>query len=59
MWTHVIQTSYWNPANGKKTIKNWTFKDKRAALIGKRRLQLLGLDIVKEFDTDTKEEQCQ
>lgn len=54
MWKQVIQTRFWAP-NGKPLLKNWKFKTKRDAELGKQRLEMMGLEIVNEFTLIKKE----
>ena len=48
MYDTVIQTRCWS-TDGRPGVKNWYFKNARDALVGKRRLELCGFEIVNEL----------
>ena len=54
MYDTVIQTRCWS-TDGRPGVKNWYFKNARDALVGKRRLELCGFEIINELKLIQKE----
>lgn len=57
MYDTVIQTRCWS-TDGRPGVKNWYFKNARDALVGKRRLELCGFEIINELKLIQKENEC-